>query len=441
MGLFSKKNDESAKASNDLALEIIQDVQTHLKIKQKQEAPKMPLFISISKIPNPEIFATPLDNEIAEVDEAEIAAQEHAKQEEEEREKQALEAIAKAKAMAEQLQQEEEAKLAQEETKEQEDIVDDEVIEEIEDNEEVQSEETINEEQPTEDTIEESSETEESSEETQEEVVEEAAPEEIIEEAQQEETAPEEPVEEEKVEEPQEDKQETVEEIETLEEDTEVEEKKEGVIEEPQEEKKEAPTPPPSSNMTFSAATFNLKKKTIVKASAAKKSGVAAIKEEADAQKAELEAIKREEALAKAAAIREAEKKAEMERLKDVILIGNIKKPDPELGKFEIQWSNNNALPYKMVLKSNVGKVLYESTAIRTKPNELTAVMFKDICNTGSFVFIKAPAGYAFKMLDSRKRVFYISKAYRQLIDAQKMAALIKKFGLSANYIDDVTNS
>ena len=73
MGLFSKKNDESAKASNDLALEIIQDVQTHLKIKQKQEAPKMPLFISISKIPNPEIFATPLDNEIAEVDEAEKA--------------------------------------------------------------------------------------------------------------------------------------------------------------------------------------------------------------------------------------------------------------------------------------------------------------------------------------------------------------------------------
>ena len=67
MGLFSKKSDESLKVSNDLALEIIQDVQTHLRIKHKQEAPKMPLFISISKIPNPEIFAKPLDDEIAEI--------------------------------------------------------------------------------------------------------------------------------------------------------------------------------------------------------------------------------------------------------------------------------------------------------------------------------------------------------------------------------------
>ena len=123
-----------------------------------------------------------------------------------------------------------------------------------------------------------------------------------------------------------------------------------------------------------------------------------------------------------------------------VILIGDAKKPDPNLGKFEIQKTGLLDKPYKMVLKTNLGKTIFETAPIRSKPNELTAQMFKDILSTGSFTFIKNQSGqYAFRILDSRLRLFSVSKFYPTIREAQLAAASIKKFGLSANYIDDTT--
>ena len=103
------------------------------------------------------------------------------------------------------------------------------------------------------------------------------------------------------------------------------------------------------------------------------------------------------------------------------------------------QLSNDKEKPFKFVLKTEKGKVVFETAPMKTKPNELTAVMLKDIMANGSFAFMRTNTGFFFKILDSRQRVFCTSRAYPTTLDAQKAAALIKKYGLSANYIDDKT--
>ena len=168
--------------------------------------------------------------------------------------------------------------------------------------------------------------------------------------------------------------------------------------------------------------------------------GVAAIKAEATKQKSELDAIRREEAQERAQK-RKIEKEQEaLNRLPNAILIGNTKAPSPELGRFEIVSSGDPEKPFKFVLKTETGKTVFETSPMRTKPNELTAVMFKDIMQKGSFTFTRSITGaIVFKVLDARGRVFYTSRSYMALNDAQRAAALIKKYGLSANYIDDTT--
>ena len=168
--------------------------------------------------------------------------------------------------------------------------------------------------------------------------------------------------------------------------------------------------------------------------------GVAAAKAEALKQKSEIDAQRKEEAQERAAK-RKIEKEQEaLSRLPNAILIGNTKKPSPELGKFEIVASKDPEKPFKFVLKTEADKVVFETSPMKTKPNELTAVMFKDIMQKGSFTFTRSlSGGIIFKILDARQRVFYTSRSYLSIQDAQRAAALIKKYGLSANYIDDTT--
>ncbi len=205
--------------------------------------------------------------------------------------------------------------------------------------------------------------------------------------------------------------------------------------------KKEATSNETQSSKVINFETLKNKRKptTIVKKSTMMKGGVSAALMESQKLKEELESIKKEEAQERAQKRKEELEKEEQERLANAILIGNTKKPSPELGKFEIQLSNDKEKPFKFVLKTEKGKVVFETAPMKTKPNELTAVMFKDIMANGSFAFMRTNTGFFFKILDSRQRVFCTSRAYPTTLDAQKAAALIKKYGLSANYIDDKT--
>ena len=205
--------------------------------------------------------------------------------------------------------------------------------------------------------------------------------------------------------------------------------------------KKEATSNETQSSNVINFETLKNKRKptTIVKKSTMMKGGVSAALMESQKLKEELESIKKEEAQERAQKRKEELEKEEQERLANAILIGNTKKPSPELGKFEIQLSKDKEKPFKFVLKTEKGKVVFETAPMKTKPNELTAVMFKDIMANGSFAFMRTNTGFFFKILDSRQRVFCTSRAYPTTLDAQKAAALIKKYGLSANYIDDKT--
>ena len=205
--------------------------------------------------------------------------------------------------------------------------------------------------------------------------------------------------------------------------------------------KKEATSNETQSSNVINFETLKNKRKptTIVKKSTMMQGGVSAALMESQKLKEELESIKKEEAQERAQKRKEELEKEEQERLANAILIGNTKKPSPELGKFEIQLSNDKEKPFKFVLKTEKGKVVFETAPMKTKPNELTAVMFKDIMANGSFAFMRTNTGFFFKILDSRQRVFCTSRAYPTTLDAQKAAALIKKYGLSANYIDDKT--
>lgn len=204
-------------------------------------------------------------------------------------------------------------------------------------------------------------------------------------------------------------------------------------------EAKERPQEKEESISVISFDTLKNKNKPIAKKSTMISGGVSAAIAEAARQRAELDAIKKEVAQENAKLRKEEKEAEEAKRLPNAILIGNTKKASPELGKFEIALTYNIERPYKFVLKTELGKVVFETAPMKTKPNELTAIMFKDIMANGSFAFIKTPQGYNFKILDSRQRVFCVSKPFRTTLDAQKAAALVKKYGLSANYIDDRT--
>ena len=222
-----------------------------------------------------------------------------------------------------------------------------------------------------------------------------------------------------------------------------VEDEDSNIITAPKIEEKPEVKPISQPERIVSITGLNTKKqkgKKIVKLSAAQSGGIAAVKAQEAKDKEAEEAKRKAEAAAKLAAQKAEEKAQEQARLAYVILIGDAKKPDPNLGKFEIQKTGLLDKPYKMVLKTNLGKTIFETAPIRSKPNELTAQMFKDILSTGSFTFIKNQSGqYAFRILDSRLRLFSVSKFYPTIREAQLAAASIKKFGLSANYIDDTT--
>ena len=368
--------------SSSILEEVFYDVQKHLHIVGKSEKPTLPKFIAINKLPSIELFKDSLDEELAEPDLTQedrdrIAAEEAQKiKEEEERQKAEEEARLKAEEEARQKAEQERLEAEQKAKEEAERL-------EVE---RLQKEE----------------------EERQRAAEEEAARLKAEEEAR-------------------------------LEAEAREKEEQERLQKEKEEAEAKAAALQRQSMSVISFETLKGKKKPIAKKSIMQDGGISAAKIAQAQQKEELDAIKKEDAREKAAIRREEQQKVEEERLKNAILIGNTKKASPELGKFEITKSDDPLKPYKFVLKTEQGKVVYETAPLRTKPNELTAVMFKDIMANGSFSFIKTLQGYNFRILDARQRIFCTSRAFRTSLDAQKAAALVKKYGLSANYIDDTT--
>ncbi len=467
--------------NSEYLFEAFRDTQNKLNIITKNTNTTLPRFITVSRLPSPELFMPSLEQELAEKDitdeerqaqaEAERKAQEEAEakakaeeearleaerlaKEEEERKAQE-EAEAKAKAEeearleAERLEQErlEAEKKAQEEAEAQAKAEEEARLEaERLEQERIEAEKKAQEEQPNvdenpEEVVEETPEEEPKAEEPIEEQPEvDEAPEETVEEPSEEPVVEEQPAEEESQQEQPEVEQPTEEE--TPEEEPKAEEP---VVEEPApqpvvEEKPVKKQPPQQEQISIiSFATLKGKKKPIAKMSTMQAGGIAAAKVEHAKQKEELDAIRKEEASIRAEQRKAEREKEALERLPNAILIGNTKVPSPELGKFEIANSKDVEKPFKLLLRTEKGQVVFETSPMRTKPNELTAVMFKDIMNTGSFTFTRSINGFAFQILDSRKRVFYTSRSFINLNDAKRAAALIKKYGLSANYIDDTT--
>ena len=368
--------------SSSILEEVFYDVQKHLHIVGKSEKPTLPKFIAINKLPSIELFKDSLDEELAapdltQEDRDRIAAEEAQKiKEEEERQKAEEEARLKAEEEARQKAEQERLEAEQKAKEEAERL----------EAERLQKEE----------------------EERQRAAEEEAARLKAEEEAR-------------------------------LEAEAREKEEQERLQKEQEEAEAKAAALQRQSMSVISFETLKGKKKPIAKKSIMQDGGISAAKIAQAQQKEELDAIKKEDAREKAAIRREEQQKVEEERLKNAILIGNTKKASPELGKFEITKSDDPLKPYKFVLKTEQGKVVYETAPLRTKPNELTAVMFKDIMANGSFSFIKTLEGYNFRILDARQRIFCTSRAFRTSLDAQKAAALVKKYGLSANYIDDTT--
>ena len=430
--------------NSEFLFEAFRDTQNKLNIITKNTNTTLPRFITVSRLPSPELFMPSLEEELAQKDitdeerqaqaEAERKAQEEAEAKAKAEEEARLEAERLAKEEEERkAREEEEARLkAEEEARLEAERLEQERIEaEKKAQEEAEAQakaEEEAEEQPAEEAVEEQPEVDE-------------APEETVEEPSEEPVVEEQPAEETSIEEPQVEEQE-VEQEEPVVEETKEEPAPQPVQEEqPKVEEKPIKKAPPQQEQisVISFATLKGKKKPIAKMSTMQAGGIAAAKMEHDKQKEELIAIRKEEAAARAEQRKIEREKEALERLPNAILIGNTKAPSPELGKFEIASSKDADRPFRLLLRTEKGQVVFETSPMKTKPNELTAVMFKDIMNTGSFTFTRSINGFAFQILDSRKRVFYSSRSFINLNDAKRAAAMIKKYGLSANYIDDTT--
>ena len=453
--------------NSEYLFEAFRDTQNKLNIITKNTNTTLPRFITVSRLPSPELFMPSLEKELAEKDisDEERQAQLEAEQKAQEEAEAKAKAEEEARLEAERLAKEEEERKAQEEAEakakaeeearleaerlEQERLeAEKKAQEEAEAQAKAEEEARLEAERLEQERIEAEKKAQEEAEAQEQPDVDETTEEQPAEEAVEEqpnvdETA-EEPVEEqpnvdETVEEP-------VAEEEPKAEEPEVEQPEEPVVEEepaPQpvvEEKPIKKQPPQQEQISvISFATLKGKKKPIAKMSTMQAGGIAAAKVEHAKQKEELDAIRKEEASIRAEQRKAEREKEALERLPNAILIGNTKVPSPELGKFEIANSKDPEKPFKLLLRTEKGQVVFETSPMRTKPNELTAVMFKDIMNTGSFTFTRSINGFAFQILDSRKRVFYSSRSFINLNDAKRAAALIKKYGLSANYIDDTT--
>ena len=407
-------------AQIDESIEFLQsvqkDVQSRLHIFNKPQIGSLPNYIAFSKLPNIELFKPSLDAELEEKDITDEERESQAKAEQEAKEK--AEAEAKAQEEARIAAEEEAARIAKEE---------EEARLKAEEEARLAEEEAAR--------IAQEEEIKRKAEEEQAAKI--AAEEEARRKAEEEEAA--------RIAKEEEEAQEVeeIQENEVVEEkpQEEVQEKAEVKVEEVK--KVEAPIQSkdstPSSNVINFETLKNKKKVVLAKKSTMIAGGVQAAIQENAKKKEEQALIKKEEAQERAAKRREELEKEELSRLPNAILIGNTKKASPELGKFEIGRSEDPEKPYKFILKTEKGKVVFETAPMKTKPNELTAVMFKDIMANGSFAFMRTDRGFIFKILDARQRVFCTSKSYPTTLDAQKAAALIKKYGLSANYIDDTT--
>ena len=415
--------------NSEYLFEAFRDTQNKLNIITKNTNTTLPRFITVSRLPSPELFMPSLEKELAEKDisDEERQAQLEAEQKAQEEAEAKAKAEEEARLEAERLAKEEEERKAQEEAEakakaEEEARLEAERLEaekkaqeEAEAQVKAEEEARLEAERLEQERIEAEKKAQEEAEAQEQPNVDETA-EEPVEET-SEETA-EEPVAEEepKAEEP------------------EVEQPEEPVVEEehaPQpvvEEKPIKKQPPQQEQISvISFATLKGKKKPIAKMSTMQAGGIAAAKVEHAKQKEELDAIRKEEASIRAEQRKAEREKEALERLPNAILIGNTKVPSPELGKFEIANSKDTEKPFKLLLRTEKGQVVFETSPMRTKPNELTAVMFKDIMNTGSFTFTRSINGFAFQILDSRKRVFYSSRSFINLNDAKRAAALIKK--------------
>ncbi|MBE5763781.1 MAG: hypothetical protein E7338_06155 [Clostridiales bacterium] len=432
-------------AQIDESIEFLQgvqkDVQSRLHIFNKPQIGSLPNYLAFSKLPNIELFKPSLDAELEEKDITDEERESQAKAEQEAKEK--AEAEAKAQEEARIAAEEEAARIAKEEEEarikaEEEARLAEEEAARIAQEEEIKRK--AEEEQAAKIAAEEEARRKAEEEEAariakEEEEARIKAEEEARIQAEQAEAAK---LEQERIEK-------EAQEVEDIQENEVVEEEPQEKAEVKVEEVKKVEAPiqskdsTPSSNVINFETLRNKKKVVLAKKSTMIAGGVQAAIQENAKKKEEQALIKKEEAQERAAKRREEQEKEELSRLPNAILIGNTKKASPELGKFEIGRSEDPEKPYKFILKTEKGKVVFETAPMKTKPNELTAVMFKDIMANGSFAFMRTDRGFIFKILDARQRVFCTSKSYPTTLDAQKAAALIKKYGLSANYIDDTT--
>ncbi|MEG1608735.1 MAG: hypothetical protein RR348_02595, partial [Clostridia bacterium] len=116
---------------------------------------------------------------------------------------------------------------------------------------------------------------------------------------------------------------------------------------------------------------------------------------------------------------------------------------DEKRGRFRIIMdSKNNIRPYKFQLVTKNNQVLFESQSFKVKPRAQQIDAFRKIITTGAFEFNQEPNGaFRFNLLTANQRLCGVGDMYKNMESAEKAALATKKYGLAANYIEDVTNA
>ena len=127
-----------------------------------------------------------------------------------------------------------------------------------------------------------------------------------------------------------------------------------------------------------------------------------------------------------------------VDEMKGITLLNDAVKPDVSKGKFVIGVDTTNIVrPYKFILKANNGKVLFESEGYKVKPKATQIYKFKRTIAEGTFTYDQSGRTFQFRIIDKEGKLYAVVGGFKTLKAAQESAALIKRFGLAANFIED----
>ena len=102
----------------------------------------------------------------------------------------------------------------------------------------------------------------------------------------------------------------------------------------------------------------------------------------------------------------------------------------------------NNEKPYKYQLLTKNGQILFESDGYKIKPRAKQIETFKKAIMTGTFVYEQEQNGsFRYKLVSANGKICNIKDMYQTLEDAEKSALATKKYGLAANYIEDISEA